>query len=58
MTATAIVGRILPLTMAAGGIVYFVSIAGAPGWVVGLCTGALGICHALLTWWIVSPREQ
>jgi hypothetical protein len=35
MTATAIVGRILPLKVAAGGIAYFVSIAGAPGWAVG-----------------------
>ena len=58
MTTMAIVGRILPLTVVAGLIVYLVSIAGAPSWAVGICAGVLGICHALVTWRLVNPRPR
>lgn len=58
MTTTAILVRILPLTMVAGVIVALVSIAGAPSWAVGICTCVLGICHSLVTWRIVNPRPR
>jgi hypothetical protein len=58
MTTGAIVARILLLTVVAGGVVYLVSIAGAPSWAVGVCSGVLVLVHALLTRWIVSPRER
>lgn len=58
MTTTAILVRILPLTMVAGVIVALVSIAGAPSWAVGICACVLGIGHSLVTWRIVNPRPR
>lgn len=58
MTTGGILARVLPLSLAVGVLVAFVSIAGAPGWAVGLCGGVLGLVSALVTWRIINPRSR